>query len=228
MAIVKVNWSGGKDSTASAILHIRKGDKIKAVCYIPMLTPEIPLITKKHYDFIMNAKFTLTMAGAEVYIVHGMTYKDYVLRVSTRGKYKGKIFGFPSYITGQCGFRLYGKVKALNNCDVGYFDYEDIGIAFDEPKRQSQLNNKKRSILCEMGITENDAKSICKSTGLLSPLYENCSRDGCSVCPQGNEERLKEWLNDYPEALPILKELQEIVKEKRPERHPLREGWWNI
>lgn len=46
MNVVKINWSGGKDSTASVILHINEGDKCIVVCYIPMLTIDIPLIAK--------------------------------------------------------------------------------------------------------------------------------------------------------------------------------------
>lgn len=38
MSIVKVAWSGGKDSTCAVMLHIKRGDKVKVVCYIPMFT----------------------------------------------------------------------------------------------------------------------------------------------------------------------------------------------
>ena len=30
MSIVKVGWSGGKDSTCAVLLHLEKGDKVKA------------------------------------------------------------------------------------------------------------------------------------------------------------------------------------------------------
>ena len=91
MATVKVGWSGGKDSTATVLLHLERGDKVKAVCYIPMFTKEIPLILKDHYQFILNTADYFRSLGAEVYIVTGITYVEYVLRRATRGKNKGPL-----------------------------------------------------------------------------------------------------------------------------------------
>lgn len=55
MAIVKVNWSGGKDSTTAVLLHVERGDTVKVVCYIPMLTKQIPLLTRKHCDICFGS-----------------------------------------------------------------------------------------------------------------------------------------------------------------------------
>ena len=224
MDIVKVNWSGGKDSTCALSLHLNKGHKVKAVCYIPMFTESIPLISRSHFKWIMKTKKHFEDEGAEIHIVTGMTYWDYVTRVTTRGKYKGKIFGFPSYITGHCNFRTYSKIKAIRECDVCDYDYEDIGIAYDEHKRKSQLTDKKRSILNELKITESQAQRYCYENGILSPHYTmGHRRDGCALCPHKKKDERFEWFQDYPEALPLLIELQNIVKEQRPDRPPLRE-----
>lgn len=75
-----------------------------------------------------------------------MTYYDYVLRRKTKGADKGGIMGFPCFIPIMCKFKNFSKERALHRCDVGHYDYEDIGIAYDEEKRQSQLNKKIRSI----------------------------------------------------------------------------------
>ena len=40
MSVVKIGWSGGKDSTRAVMAHIQRGDKVKAVCYVPMLAME--------------------------------------------------------------------------------------------------------------------------------------------------------------------------------------------
>ena len=113
--------------------------------------------------------------------------------------------------------------------NVGPYDYEDIGIAYDEPRRRSQLNQKRRSILYEYKITETQAMEICAQNGLLSPLYETGRRDGCILCPNAKDQEIEQWLIDYPEALPILKRLQEFVKEERPDRDPPRRGYkWYI
>lgn len=228
MDIVKIGWSGGKDSTCAVMAHIERGDKVKAVCYIPMFTKEIPLITKKHYDFIVNTADYFRSLGAEVYFAKdGVTYYEYVTHIATKGKYKGKIFGFPCVNRGQCGFKRDGKLRACNSCNVGNYDYESIGIAYDEVARHNQLTDFKRSILCEQKITEQEATDYCKENGLYSPHYEKRKkkknrRDGCALCCNATEEERQEWFEDYPEAIPLLIELQNIVKEQRPERAPLR------
>ena len=226
MAIVKVNWSGGKDSTTAVYLHVERGDTVKIVCYIPMLTKQIPLIARKHYLFIKSMGLRFREMGCEVTFVSGQTYEEHVLYRSTRGKFKGRMFGFPCFITGACAFKRDSKVKALNNVDVGYFDYEDIGIAYDEIERQGQLNDKKRSILCVYHFTEKDCFTYCKFHSALSPHYETNSRDGCALCPHGKEYERQQYFRDYPEAIEVVKRLQDIVKRERPEQRPLRGHKW--
>lgn len=227
METVKIGWSGGKDSTRAVMAHIERGDKVKAVCYIPMFTKEIPLISKKHYTFIMETASYFKALGAQVYFADGgLTYYEYVTHIAKKGKNKGQIFGFPIIGRGMCGFKRDGKLKALDLCDVGKYDYEGVGIAYDETSRHGQLTNKLRSILVEEKITEDDATEYCKTNNLYSPHYDCTSkkkmRDGCALCCNATEEERQEWYHDYPEAIPILLDLQNIVKEQRPERPPLR------
>lgn len=221
--IVKVSWSGGKDSTCAVDLHLERGDYVKAVCYVPMFTDKIPLILKKHHDFILKTADFFRSKGAEVNIIHGQTYWDYVTRVATRGKYKGKIYGFPCPQNGRCGFKRDSKQKACESFNVGYYDYESIGIAIDEVSRQNQLlGNKKRSILCEMGYTELMATRRCIEKGLYSPHYSTLKRDGCVLCYNAPPCAREMWFLDYPEARELVIQLQDIVKEQRPDRPPLR------
>lgn len=222
METVKVSWSGGKDSTCAVMKHIEAGHHVKAVCYIPMFTDKIPLILKKHYAFIVATAELFRSLGAEVWIVHGMTYYDWVLHRSSRGKYKGRMFGFPLFQRGKCGFKRDSKEKALRTCNVGFYDYEDVGIAFDETDRQGQLSDSKRSILCELQITEADAKEYDRENGILSPHYELLKRDGCALCPNAPPRERDMWFSDYPEAIPFVLELQEAVRQNRPEQYPLR------
>ena len=53
MVVVKVGWSGGKDSTCAMYKRLENGDAVKAVCYIPYFTKDIPLINKAHHEFIL-------------------------------------------------------------------------------------------------------------------------------------------------------------------------------
>ncbi len=222
---VKVGWSGGKDSTCAVMQHIEQGHKVKAVCYIPMFTETVPLIEKDHYEFILRTAELFRSLGADVTIVTGMTYCEYVTHRAKKGKYKGKIFGFPYICSGQCGFKRDSKLKAILSCDVGEYDYEDIGLAADEIRRHKQLSETKRSILLELGITEADAKAYCRTHGVLSPHYVRSSRDGCVLCPNAKDEEISRWLDGYPEARPILLQLQEYVKQERADRDPPRRNY---
>lgn len=226
--VVKVSWSGGKDSTCAVMQHLKIGNTVKVVCYVPMFTETIPLIAKAHYEFILRTADLFRSLGAEVHVVTGKTYYDYVTHRSTRGKFKGRAFGFPCFIRGQCGFKRDSKLKALAQCSVGAYDYEDIGIAADETDRHAQLTPHKRSILCELGITEKQAKAFCTEYHILSPHYDLRNRDGCVLCPNAPASERERWFKDYPEAISLVMELQEFVKRERPDQTPLRNYRWFI
>ncbi len=210
MSTVKISWSGGKDSTASVILHSQSGDICKIVYYIPMLTDCIPLIRKAHYDFIQAAVDRFTGFGMPCYQAHGMTYWDHVNRFLTKGPRKGQIMGY-GLGYGFCLFRDYSKRRALNGVNVGYFDYLDIGIAADECSRYGQLTKEKRSILVERHVTEARAKEICIEHGLLSPIYKDVGRDGCVICPNAGPPVIQQWARDYPQGVEILKHIEHIA-----------------
>ncbi len=224
MDIVKLGWSGGKDSTCSAYKHLERGDMVKAVCYIPRFTKDIPLITKEHYNFILDQANIIKRLGGKVYFAEGITYYDYCLSICKSGIHKGQVKGYP-YINA-CGFRRDSKIKACANVDVGYYDYQSLGIAFDETKRHSQLNDKKRSILVEEKITEEEAKRFCIEKNAYSPHYKYSKRDGCALCMNAKPIERQIWLNDYPQAYDILLELQNKLKPLlvgRKNEYPLRE-----
>lgn len=222
MDTVKISWSGGKDSTAATLLHLYRGDKCKVVCYVPLFDADTPLIRKQHYEHIMKTADLFRSRGAEVWVVHGQTYVDHFYRRSTRGKYKGRMFCWPCFIRGACGFKRDSKEKALNSINVGNYDYQDIGIAADEVDRHGQLNNEKRSILVEMGYTEKDAKILCKEKGCLSPIYETTGRDGCALCPHAKESERLQWMQEYPQVGPVILEMQRVAAIERPGMFPLR------
>lgn len=228
MSIVKCCWSGGKDSTYATFLHIQQGDEVKVVNYIPMLNDDIPMLLKCHHEFILSTAERFQKMGATVNIVSGMTYVDYVHKLSSMGASKGLPFGFPYFIRGQCGFKRDSKQKALASVDIGDFDYEDIAIAFDEVDRHAQLNDTRRSILVERKITEHDARIGCIEQQLLSPHYDILNRDGCTLCPHAPAKERRMWLNDYPEAFDVVLDLQEFVRKERPGRTPLRNHRWFI
>ena len=62
-----------------------------------------------------------------------------------------------------------------------------VGIASDEPKRLARLQDKgnisKVSLLAKYGYTEDMARVKCLEYGLLSPIYQDGTRNGCWFCP---------------------------------------------
>lgn len=214
MDIVKISWSGGKDSTASCLIHLMRGDVCKIVYYIPMLTKSIPLIMPEHYNFILNSAVRFEEMGAQVYEAKGISYYDHVHTIISKGKNSGLARGYGLGF-GFCQFRDYSKIKALVTCNVGDFEYEDIGIAFDEIERQSQLNEYKRSVLVERKVTEKDAFKLCLDYDFLSPLYFSFrSRDGCAICPNASKLELYEYCQAYPDAYNILLEIDSFCHSK--------------
>lgn len=222
MSIVRCSWSGGKDSTAAVLLHLERGDVCKVVCYIPYFDASTPLILNEHYQHLISSARKFEENGAEMFFVHGITYCEYFFHRSTRGKYKGRMFCWPCYIRGCCGFKRDSKERAIARLDCGVFDYQDIGIAFDEKDRQSQLSENKRSILVEMSITEHDALEICQRYGMLSPIYSRTGRDGCALCPNASKRERDLWLSENPHVVSKLIDMQCVASIERPGMFPLR------
>lgn len=223
----RVSWSGGKDSTAALFLHLTKTDhQVHAVCFVPMLTEKIPLIMPNHYDFILKTAEHFKSMGAEISIVHGETYYQHTHRTITKGKHKGMKMGIGLGF-GFCLFRDYQKIRN-GICSVKFdYDFEDVGIAADEKKRLSQLTGIKRSILYEYGITERGAFEICAQNKILSPHYMSANnRDGCAICPNGKPNEFLKYIAAYPEAVPVLLEIEEFCKKERPGNAPYRNYQW--
>lgn len=221
--VVKLSWSGGKDSTAAIILHLLMGHKVKAVCFIPMLCDNIPAIRKDHYLHLLHCAEVFEFWGCKVYFTSGRSYEYHVHRILRRGVRKGHFMG-TGLGFGFCLFRDYCKIRAgLDSVDVGYFDYQDIGIASDEVNRIAQLDDNKRSILAELGFSEAEARDLVDSFGLLSPIYSRSGRDGCCFCPNVKTEEFLLWLTDYPEAESKILQIEEFCRKVTPTRSPYRD-----
>ena len=78
--------------------------------------------------------------------------------------------------------------------------------------------------MVEERIREVDTYPFNFKHEILSPIYEdrNIKRDGCALCPNATKYERECWFRDYPEARELVIKLQDIVKEKRPDRPPLR------
>lgn len=225
MDTVKVSWSGGKDSTAAALLHLRAGHSVHMVCFIPFLSDGIPAIRKDHYEHIMRCKQRFEQLGAFVHITKGKTYEYHTHRIKKRGANAGKFMGTGLGL-GFCLFRDYCKIRdGLDKVHIDH-DYQDIGIAADEVKRQGQLDASKRSILVEQNMTELDAYRLCDSERMLSPIYSRTGRDGCAFCPNARTEEFLLWLTEYPEAEPKLEQIELFCRSVTPDNAPYWGRQW--
>ena len=121
-----------------------------------------------------------------------------------KGKYKGKIYGFPWNLGAWCNSRL--KIKTLDkyfkNQDKEYISY--IGIAYDEPKRLARLDKNEKAPLAEWKMTEADCLQYIKEKGLYNPLYDRFKRIGCWFCVKQSLESLRIIRKDYPELWNLL------------------------
>ena len=93
MSVAKIGWSGGKDSTCATYKRIENGDKVKAVCYVPYFTDDIPLINKEHFEFILRQKEIFEKNGCKGFSCKGNNIlglllvevkKRYIQRASQR------------------------------------------------------------------------------------------------------------------------------------------------
>ena len=81
---------------------------------------------------------------------------------------------------------------------------EYLGIAYDEPKRHGQLNDRKRAPLVEFEIDEDLCGLYCQYNGILAPTYETSCRDGCWFCHNQGVDQLRLLRRNYPELWAIL------------------------
>lgn len=56
--------------------------------------------------------------------------------------------------------------------------------------------------------TEEDAKQLCQTAGLLSPVYAFTDRGGCWFCPNAKRKELRHLYDHHPELWAKMLELQ--------------------
>jgi len=74
-----------------------------------------------------------------------------------------------------------------------------LGIAADEPKRLARMKPNSISLLQKYNVTESGAFEICKKAGLVSPIYDFTTRNGCFFCPNAKESALRHLREFHPD-----------------------------
>ena len=51
-------------------------------------------------------------------------------------------------------------------------------------------------------------------------------RDGCAICPNAKTNEFLQYIAAYPEAVPVLLEIEDFCKKERPKNAPYRDHQW--
>lgn len=209
-----VSCSFGKDSVATALLALEKGEPIDGLIYCEVMydhsrniSGEIP----EHIAWIRGTAIPrLDEMGLKTIIVKGeRDYVSYFQRTLKRGKYVGKIYGFP--LGGKCTVNRDCKVlpiqKYLRTLGEDVTSY--VGIAIDEPVRLARLKPGCISLLAKYNYTEEMAKELCEKYGLLSPIYTTGTRGGCWFCPNAKIASYCRFRRNNPE---LWREFEALAK----------------
>ena len=206
--------SFGKDSLGAILLALEHREPLDEAVYCEVMfdktiSGEVP----EHRDFIYSKGIpALERMGIKVTVIRGKkTYVDLFTGPVTRGPKKGLLRSFP--ICGRCSVQRDCKLrpiewyqKTLPPDTVHY-----IGIAQDEQTRLLRLQEgKKVSLLEKYHFTEQDAKELCQTAGLLSPVYEFTDRGGCWFCPNAKQRELRHLYDCHPDLWGRMLELQAL------------------
>lgn len=214
-----LSWSGGADSTATALLAIQRGEPLTAIVYCEvMFDAEISGEVPEHAEFIHKIAIPwFEKRGVNVIVLRSKkTFTDYFYWPITKGKNAGKLHGFPLSSKGRCSIKRDCKLPPLKNfirSHPGAIWY--LGIAHDEKKRLLSIPQNSRSLLDKYKVTQADAREMCKQNGILSPIYDFAPRGGCFFCPNAKSEELRHLRDFHPELWNRLVNMQKDTRTVR-------------
>ena len=197
--------SYGKDSCAMLEVIKQHNMPLDRIVHVEiMATDTIPADLPPMMEFKAKAdKIIKERYGIEVEHIHApKSYEGYFYQTKTgRAIRAGEIFGWPFMRKGSwCNNYL--KTNCIKNIERNNVSY--IGIAADEPNRFHSLSDIKISPLVEHDITEKQARMICKSIDLLSPIYTQSLRGGCWFCHNQPLGQFRLLRHQYPEYWELM------------------------
>lgn len=159
------SWSGGADSTATALLALEHGEPLTALVYCEVMfdahtSGEVP----EHADFIHGIAIPwFEEHGVRVEVLRSQkTFMDVFWHQIKKGLRAGKYQGFPS--PGFCKVQDRCKTPPLDRfrrAHKGAVQY--IGYAADEDERLLRLGGQKISLLQKYGYTQKDARELLRA-----------------------------------------------------------------
>ena len=206
--------SFGKDSMATVLLAKAHGEPLDEAVYCEvMFDKDISGEVPEHRDFIYETAIpALERMGVKVIVLRAQkTYVDLFTGRITRGPKKGMVRSFS--LCGKCAVQQDCKVRPIEryqkSLPPGTVQY--VGIARDEQDRLLRLENGRQiSLLEKYGFTEKDAWELCKSAGLLSPVYAFTDRGGCWFCPNAKLPELRHLYDHHLDLWASMQALQAI------------------
>lgn len=204
--------SFGKDSIATVLLALENNEPLDRVVFAEVMfdhsrniSGEIP----EHIQWVYATAIPkLEAMGVKVDVVRAeRDYMYFFLNAVGGGRHQGKIYGFP--IAGMCFLNRDCKVTPIRKYLKQYGNViQYIGIAKDEPNRLGRLDGvKKISLLDKYSYTEAMARAKCEEYGLLSPIYQTGSRNGCWFCPNCSIRQFSQFRKAHPDLWAELEKL---------------------
>lgn len=171
--------------------------------------PPLMVEFKKYVDEVIKQRwgievehFTTTHSEG----IHGekVSFEDCFYRKMTRGKFIGRIKGFPMQRGNWCTKLKLNAIQQMGLEKETCVQY--LGIAADEPERISRYIDRPgyKLPLVELGWDEAHCREWCEDNSLLSPIYTASSRGGCWFCHNQSVEQLRLLRKTYPEYWKIM------------------------
>jgi 3'-phosphoadenosine 5'-phosphosulfate sulfotransferase (PAPS reductase)/FAD synthetase len=215
--------SFGKDSIATILLALEHNEPLDRAVFAEVMfdserniSGEIP----EHIEWVYSTAIPkLETMGVKVDVVRS---DDYISRFfmikgeKASPKYRGKRYGW--VLPDKCQMKKM-KLRAISRYYKGIRAkvVQYVGIATDEEKRLGSFDQiNKISLLVKYGYTEEMAKNKCLEYGLLSPLYDLETRNGCWFCPNGSDVRFCRLYRKYPHLWAELEKLSKVSNLSSP------------
>ena len=193
-----VSFSGGVDSTAMLYRMIELKYPIDQIIFADTLMEFNEVYEHiKNVEQRINKKITVLSPDT--------TWDHWFYGLSTRGKTKGKMRGFPLLLY-PCWWSRESKFKLLEKECFGHQRY--IGITQGEPKR-IKLKEGYNYPLYSWGWTKDKCIEYLKSIEAYPPIYKKFNRTGCWCCPKQSISSLKRLYKEYPNLWEKLKQYEQ-------------------
>lgn len=205
------SFSGGKDSTAMILKLLEYGKPLTTIIFFDTKMEYKAIYTNvekmKKLAKEKNIKF-VTLTPDSDFLTHMLTKPHY----NRRGNL---VYGY-DWCGGKCRWMTSLKVSSINNYLSSIPEYKQyIGIAYDEPKRIKNENNKLYPLV-NYKMTEKDCLEYCYENGFNwnedgIELYDILDRVSCWCCKNKNLKELRNMYHYLPDYWGMLKGMQSRI-----------------